>query len=303
MQLGIDAYGWARAAEANGWIERALMLTEGGGPSEGRALALALRAHVAMLAHNDPREARVLAAEALTEARAAGSSDVEITALALEALALEGLARVCEGAIDEGMGRLDLATAAAVAGEVSDIDLAETICCYLIDACKRVRDLERAAEWCTRAGEIAARFEDRFLFAVCRIHHADILVLVSVGHQSGLFDAMAGLDPASSERIAEVMGLDERYVREWLAGMTVGGFVEHDPRAGTYGLPREHATCLTRAAGPDNLANLAQYVPMFGELEQQVLGCFRQGGGVPYSAMPASRRCRPRSRRRSTTPA
>jgi 2-polyprenyl-3-methyl-5-hydroxy-6-metoxy-1,4-benzoquinol methylase len=51
-------------------------------------------------------------------------------------------------------------------------------------------------------------------------------------------------------------------------------------------LPAEHATCLTRAAGADNLANLAQYVGMFGEIEQQVLGCFRQGGGVPYSAVP-----------------
>jgi ATP/maltotriose-dependent transcriptional regulator MalT len=171
VQLGIDAYGQARAAEANGWIERALMLTDGGPPSEGRALALALRAHVAMLGHNDPGAARALAAEALAVAREAGSTDVEITALALE-----GLALVCEGAIDEGMGRLDLATAAAVAGEVGDIDLAETICCYLIDACKRVRDLERAAEWCVRVGEIAARFEDRFMFAVCRIHHADILL-------------------------------------------------------------------------------------------------------------------------------
>lgn len=170
-QLAIDAYGQARMAEANGWIERAMMLTDGGEPSEGRALALALRAHAAMLARNDPLEARRLAGQAVKAARGAGCSDVEMVALALE-----GLALVCVGAIDEGMRRLDAATASVVAGEVGDVDLAETICCYLIDACKRVRDLERAAEWCARVSEIASRFEDRFMFAVCRIHHSDILV-------------------------------------------------------------------------------------------------------------------------------
>jgi 2-polyprenyl-3-methyl-5-hydroxy-6-metoxy-1,4-benzoquinol methylase len=68
--------------------------------------------------------------------------------------------------------------------------------------------------------------------------------------------------------------------------MTVGRIVELDPETGTYALPAEHAACLTRAAGPDNLASLAQYAGLFGELEQRVLGCFREGGGVPYAAMP-----------------
>jgi 2-polyprenyl-3-methyl-5-hydroxy-6-metoxy-1,4-benzoquinol methylase len=113
-----------------------------------------------------------------------------------------------------------------------------------------------------------------------------LTLLMSLGHRSRLFDVMATLEPAASERIAQAAGLDERYVREWLAGMTVGGIVEHDPVTETYVLPPEHAACLTRAAGPDNLASLAQYASLFGELEGRVLECFREGGGVPYSAMP-----------------
>lgn len=170
-QLAITAYGVGRLSEANGWTERALVLTEESGASEGRALALALRAHVAMLARNDPRKTLALSERALVAAREAGSVDVEIVARALE-----GLALVCMGSIEEGMRRLDAAAAAAVSGEVSDVDLAETICCYLIDACKRVRDLDRAAEWCERTAQIARRFDDRFMFAVCRVHHADVLV-------------------------------------------------------------------------------------------------------------------------------
>lgn len=111
-------------------------------------------------------------------------------------------------------------------------------------------------------------------------------LLVSIGHQTGLFDVMSGLPPSSADEISQATGLNERYVREWLAGMTVSGIVEHDPSAGSYTLPAEHALCLTRAAGPDNLASFAQYAALFGELEQQIVACFRTGGGVPYSAMP-----------------
>ncbi|MFN0153598.1 MAG: LuxR C-terminal-related transcriptional regulator [Gaiella sp.] len=170
-QLGIDAYVLGRTAEANGWVERALRLTDGREPSEGRALAVALRAHVAMLIDNDPVACALHASEAAQLARDAGSRDVEAFALALE-----GLALVASGAVADGMRRLDSSTAAAVAGEVGDVDMAETICCYLIDACKRVRDLDRAAEWCQRVSEIATRFDDRFMFAVCRLHHADVLL-------------------------------------------------------------------------------------------------------------------------------
>ncbi len=40
---------------------------------------------------------------------------------------------------------------------------------------------------------------------------------------------------------------------------------------------------LTRAGGPDNIAKLAQYIAMFGEVEQKIVGCFQHGGGLPYT--------------------
>jgi 2-polyprenyl-3-methyl-5-hydroxy-6-metoxy-1,4-benzoquinol methylase len=113
-----------------------------------------------------------------------------------------------------------------------------------------------------------------------------LALLLSVGHQTRLFDTMAGLPPSTSAEIAAAARLDERYVREWLAGLTVGGIVEHDPAAATYALPREHAAVVTRAAGPNNLASFAQYTALFGELEQEVVRAFEDGQGVPYSAMP-----------------
>ena len=115
---------------------------------------------------------------------------------------------------------------------------------------------------------------------------AMLALMTSIGHQTGLFDRMASLSPSTSAQIAKAAGLNERYVREWLGAMVTGRIIEYDAANGTYRLPPEHAVTLTRAAGPDNLANLAQYVSLFGNVEEHIISAFRNGGGVPYSAFP-----------------
>jgi SAM-dependent methyltransferase len=130
----------------------------------------------------------------------------------------------------------------------------------------------------------AARdFAGRFLGI---LNDAAIAVLTSIGHQTGLFETLAGLPAASSEQIADAADLDERYVREWLGGMTAARVVSYDPANRTYLLPREHAAVLTSAAGPDNMALLMQHVSMMGEVEQKIIGCFRHGGGLSYADYP-----------------
>ncbi len=103
------------------------------------------------------------------------------------------------------------------------------------------------------------------------------------GHQTGLFDKMAGMPPSTSEEIAKATGLNERYVREWLGSMVTGRIVEYDPSKKTYYLPPEHAASLTRAAGPGNLCTMAEFMPEFAGVLDQVVHSFKNGGGVPYS--------------------
>jgi SAM-dependent methyltransferase len=111
-------------------------------------------------------------------------------------------------------------------------------------------------------------------------------LMMSIGHQTGLFDTMSELPPSTSKQIAATAELNERYVREWLAAMVVSRIVEYYPLDETYVLPPEHAAWLTRAAGANNIARAMQVVAMLGEVEQRVVACFRTGGGVPYSAYP-----------------
>jgi hypothetical protein len=109
-------------------------------------------------------------------------------------------------------------------------------------------------------------------------------LMLSVGHRTRLLDTLATLEPATSDRIAAAAGLNERYVREWLGAMVTGRIVQYDPATRTYWLPREHAASLTRAAGPDNLAELAQVVAVLGQVESAIVDVFRKGGGVDYPA-------------------
>ncbi len=115
---------------------------------------------------------------------------------------------------------------------------------------------------------------------------AGTALFLSIGHRTGLLDAMSGMAPSTSEQIASTTGLNERYVREWLDGLVVAEVIEYDPTSGTYRLPPEHAALLTRAAGPDNFASFAQYLSLVGEVEGAVVDAFRTGGGVPYERYP-----------------
>lgn len=118
------------------------------------------------------------------------------------------------------------------------------------------------------------------------VNDAALVAMFSVGHQTGLFDTMAGLPPSTSAAIAEAAGLDERYVREWLGAMTVGRIVEYDPATARYLFPPEHASCLTRAAGPRNLAGQSQQITQLGTVEAGIVECFRHGGGLGYEHFP-----------------
>jgi len=107
-----------------------------------------------------------------------------------------------------------------------------------------------------------------------------VSVLVSMGHELGLFDTLDGMQSSTSEQIATASGLTERYVREWLGGMVAGGVVEYAD--GKYRLPPEHAQVLTRTAGADNFAAFVHSTALLADRRHEVLDAFRRGGGVPY---------------------
>ena len=56
----------------------------------------------------------------------------------------------------------------------------------------------------------AAAFEGRM---VSMINEGALCLMISIGHRTGLFDALAKVEWANSAEIARASGLQERYVR------------------------------------------------------------------------------------------
>jgi DNA-binding CsgD family transcriptional regulator len=156
-------------AVANGWLQRAHSLIDGLEPCVDHGWIAIHEGHIAVSLDEDTPKARRLAARAVELGRMFDAPELEMLGLGLE-----GRALVSEGELEEGMRRLDEATTVALAGEASLLYCVAWACCYLISACERVRDYERAAQWCARVGEFCGQ-HDIFLLNTCRAHYASVL--------------------------------------------------------------------------------------------------------------------------------
>lgn len=111
-----------------------------------------------------------------------------------------------------------------------------------------------------------------------------LAMMLSIGHRTGLLDAIVDHPGSTSADLAERTGLNECYIREWLGSVVTGGIVEVDPDSGGHSMPAEHAALLTRAAGADNIAPTLQFVSVLGAVEDDVVDAFTHGRGVPYAS-------------------
>ena len=163
---------WAFRGEnvvANGWLQRARRHLEGHPVCPERAWLEARASSLCLLEEGDPERALSLAREGIRVAQASGSIDLEMLGRAVV-----GLALVTSGSVAEGMGNLDEVSAAIIAGELMDRVVIGLCGCYLIAACERVRDHERAVQWCRRLKDYCSKWGLRPLFAVCRTQYASI---------------------------------------------------------------------------------------------------------------------------------
>jgi len=144
--LAWDAWAFrGEHAVSSGWLQRARSLLSGLPDCPEQSFLELREAALCLLEDGDPDRAHTLAAEGIRIARASGSIDLQMLGHAVQ-----GLALVASGAISEGMRRLDEVNAAIVAGELKDLVVIGLACCYLIAACERVRDYDRAVQWCAR---------------------------------------------------------------------------------------------------------------------------------------------------------
>jgi DNA-binding CsgD family transcriptional regulator/uncharacterized protein HemY len=156
---------------ANGWRQRAHRLLKDQPIAAEHGWLAVVEGDTALSYEDDTQTALRCARQALTVARELAMSDIEVMGLALE-----GIAMVTEGQIGEGMKRLDEASASALGGELRDPMTISWALCYLIFACERVRDFDRATQWCEKLREYADRFQISAAQGICRVHYAGVLI-------------------------------------------------------------------------------------------------------------------------------
>src|SRR6185312_4236292 len=106
--------------------------------------------------------------------------------------------------------------------------------------------------------------------------------MVVMGDELGLYRAMAGAGPLTSEELATRTGTAERYIREWLNNQAAGGYVEYDPGSGRYTLPPEQAVAMTDADSPAYLPGVFQIALGAVSDSPRITEAARSGAGVGW---------------------
>jgi LuxR family maltose regulon positive regulatory protein len=169
--IAVDSVDLHGPAVAGGWLHRSrtLLANLETGPAHGWQSLW--EGHFARSFEQDLERARAHADRALEIA-----VEFELRDLELLAGALEGLIKVTDGQVRDGMRQLDEAAAAAVAGEFTDLDSIATTCCLMLHACERVRDYDRAAQWGERIEALAGRWRIGSMFVACEVEYAAMLI-------------------------------------------------------------------------------------------------------------------------------
>jgi hypothetical protein len=107
--------------------------------------------------------------------------------------------------------------------------------------------------------------------------------MLILGDRLGLFRALAVDGPATASELADRTGLVERYVREWLRAVAIGGYVNYDPADQRFTLPPEMAAVLAYDESPTALIGVVPGLrDLVGNLPT-IERFFRTGGGQGWA--------------------
>jgi 2-polyprenyl-3-methyl-5-hydroxy-6-metoxy-1,4-benzoquinol methylase len=106
--------------------------------------------------------------------------------------------------------------------------------------------------------------------------------LIVIGDELGLFKAMADAGPITSAELAKRTETSERYVREWLASMAAGGYVEYDAKSEKYILPAEQAFALSVEDSPAFLPGAFQLALGLLSDQPKIKEVFKSGEGMGW---------------------
>jgi 2-polyprenyl-3-methyl-5-hydroxy-6-metoxy-1,4-benzoquinol methylase len=107
-------------------------------------------------------------------------------------------------------------------------------------------------------------------------------VLVMIGGELGLWEAMAGAGPLTAAELGERSGVSERYCREWLAAQAASGYVEFDADADAFTLPPEQAMAFADPDSPVYVLGGYHVISSAFKDRDQIAERFKSGAGFGW---------------------
>ena len=106
--------------------------------------------------------------------------------------------------------------------------------------------------------------------------------LVVLGDRLGLYRALSEIGPVDSSRLAGHTGLDERYVREWLANQAASGYINYDPKGGCFSMSAEQRAVFADPESPVAMTGGFYAAASVYHDEPRVAEAFRTGAGIAW---------------------
>ena len=106
--------------------------------------------------------------------------------------------------------------------------------------------------------------------------------LVALGDHLGLFQAMKGGIPVTSDELARKTGIRERYLREWLSALAASDYVTYDAETERFSLTPEQAMVFAEEDSPAFIAGAFESVQSLWMDEPKIAEAFRNGTGLGW---------------------
>lgn len=112
---------------------------------------------------------------------------------------------------------------------------------------------------------------------------AVISAMIYLGDRLGLYQALHGAEPLTSEELARKTGLHERWIREWLQGQAAAGLLDYKGE-GRFALSPEGGLVLADENSPLFLGGGFSALPQQMAVVERLPESFKSGLGLPYDA-------------------
>src|SRR5262245_58903250 len=117
------------------------------------------------------------------------------------------------------------------------------------------------------------------------------LLAIHLGHELGLYRALADRGPLTAPELAAAAGIAPRYAREWLEHQAVAAILDVDetdaaPDARRYTLPAGYDEVLADPTSSSSMTSMALWVVAGGTSMPDLVDAYRTGGGVPWDRYP-----------------